>query len=35
MPFVLNMIRIEMEKVEILNSDFKKMGQEVKQILLF
>ena len=35
MPFALNMIRIDMEKVEFLNSDFKKIDQEVKQILVF
>jgi menaquinone-dependent protoporphyrinogen IX oxidase len=35
MPFALNMIRIDMEKVEFLCSDFKKIDQEVKQILVF
>jgi menaquinone-dependent protoporphyrinogen IX oxidase/nitroimidazol reductase NimA-like FMN-containing flavoprotein (pyridoxamine 5'-phosphate oxidase superfamily) len=35
LPFALNMIRIEMERVEFLNADFKKMGQDVRQILFF
>lgn len=35
LPFAMNMIRIEMEKVEFLSAEFKKMGEEVRQILLF
>lgn len=35
LPFALNMIRIEIERVEFLNADFKKMGQDVRQVLFF
>jgi len=35
LPFALNMVRIEMEKVEFLNADFKKKGQDVRQVLFF
>jgi hypothetical protein len=35
LPFALNMIRIEMDRVEFLNADFKKMGQDVRQVLFF
>jgi nitroimidazol reductase NimA-like FMN-containing flavoprotein (pyridoxamine 5'-phosphate oxidase superfamily)/flavodoxin len=35
LPFALNMIRVEMERVEFLNADFKKMGQDVRQVLFF
>jgi predicted adenine nucleotide alpha hydrolase (AANH) superfamily ATPase len=29
------MVRIEMETVEFLNADFKKKGQDVRQVLFF
>jgi Pyridoxamine 5'-phosphate oxidase/Flavodoxin domain len=35
LPFALNMIRIEMKRVEFLNAEFKKMGQDVRQVLFF
>lgn len=29
----LNMIRVDINKIEFLNSDFKKMGFDIKQVL--